>query len=41
MLCAVVKAELRYGARKSRRVGENVARLERFFAPLPSLPWRP
>jgi tRNA(fMet)-specific endonuclease VapC len=38
-LCAVVKAELLYGARKSRRVAENIAHLERFFAPLPSLPF--
>lgn len=38
-LCAVVKAELLYGARKSRRVGENIARLDRFFAPMPSLPF--
>jgi tRNA(fMet)-specific endonuclease VapC len=36
-LCAVVKAELLYGARKSRRVAENIRRLERFFAPMPSL----
>jgi tRNA(fMet)-specific endonuclease VapC len=38
-LCAVVKAELLYGARKSRRVAENIAHLERFFAPLSSLPF--
>jgi len=38
-LCAVVKAELLYGARKSRRVADNLARLERFFEPLASLPF--
>ncbi|WP_200345340.1 type II toxin-antitoxin system VapC family toxin [Halochromatium glycolicum] len=38
-LCAVVKAELLYGARKSRRVADNIRRLERFFAPMPSLPF--
>ena len=38
-LCSVVKAELLYGARNSGRVEENLARLERFFAPLHSLPF--
>jgi len=38
-LCAIVKAELLYGARKSRRVAENIAHLDRFFAPLSSLPF--
>ena len=33
-LCSVVKAELLFGARKSRRVAENLARLEAFFEPL-------
>lgn len=36
-LCSVVKAELHYGARVSRRVAQNLANLERFFAPLTSL----
>ena len=38
-LCSVVKAELLYGARNSTNVAANMARLERFFAPLPSLPF--
>jgi tRNA(fMet)-specific endonuclease VapC len=38
-LCSVVKAELLYGARHSRRVNENLGRLERFFAPFRSLPF--
>lgn len=38
-LCAVVKAELLYGARKSARVDENIRLLRRFFAPLASLPF--
>lgn len=36
-LCSVVKAELLLGARKSRRVAENLARLDAFFEPLVSL----
>lgn len=38
-LCAVVKAELIYGARKSARVEDNLRLLVRFFAPLVSLPF--
>lgn len=38
-LCAVVKAELLYGARKSARVEDNLRLLRRFFAPLVSLPF--
>lgn len=38
-LCSVVKAELHYGARKSRRVASTLAALERFFAPIPSAPF--
>jgi tRNA(fMet)-specific endonuclease VapC len=38
-LCAPVKAELWFGACKSRRVAENQARLHRFFVNLPSLPF--
>lgn len=38
-LCSVVKAELLYGARNSGRVEQNLARLERFFSPLQSLPF--
>jgi tRNA(fMet)-specific endonuclease VapC len=38
-LCAVVKAELLYGARKSARVEDNLRLLLRFFAPLVSLPF--
>jgi len=38
-VCSVVKAELLYGARRSRRVAENLANLERFFEPLASVPF--
>ncbi len=38
-LCAIVKAELVYGARKSSRVEDNLRLLRRFFAPLVSLPF--
>jgi len=38
-LCSVVKAELLYGARHSARVEANLTLLNRFFAPLPSLPF--
>jgi tRNA(fMet)-specific endonuclease VapC len=38
-LCSVVKAELLYGARKSRRVNENLARVTELFAALESLPF--
>lgn len=32
-LCAVVKAELLFGARRSQRVAENLALVQRFAAP--------
>lgn len=38
-LCSVVKAELYHGARRSSRVGENLALLGRFFDPFVSLPF--
>lgn len=38
-VCAVVKAELLYGARKSRWVAKTLGHLERFLAPLQSLPF--
>ncbi len=38
-LCSVVKAELLYGARKSRRVAENLEALRRLFEPFVSLPF--
>lgn len=38
-LCSVVKAELLYGARRSSRPDANRERLERFFAPLATLPF--
>lgn len=38
-LCSVVKAELFYGARKSTVVARTIANLQRFFAPLPSVPF--
>ncbi len=31
LLCSVVEAELYFGARNSRRVAENLHRVERFF----------
>jgi tRNA(fMet)-specific endonuclease VapC len=38
-LCAVVKAELLYGARRSDRVDRNLRLLRRFFEPIVSLPF--
>jgi tRNA(fMet)-specific endonuclease VapC len=38
-LCSVVKSELLYGARKSARATENLARLQRFFEPFESYPF--
>ena len=38
-LCSVVKAELLYGARKSRRVAATLDSLERFLEPIASLPF--
>lgn len=38
-LCAVVQAELLYGARKSARVEQNLLLLKSFFAPFTSLPF--
>jgi tRNA(fMet)-specific endonuclease VapC len=38
-LCAVVKAELLYGARHSARVDQNLRLLRRFFEPIASLPF--
>lgn len=38
-LCSVVKAELLYGARKSRHVVQTLERLDRFFKPFTSLPF--
>jgi tRNA(fMet)-specific endonuclease VapC len=38
-LCSVVKAELLYGARKSRRVAATLKSLERFFDPIASVPF--
>ena len=38
-LCAVVKAELWYGAGRSNNPAAAMARLERFFAPYESIPF--
>lgn len=38
-LCSVVKAELLYGARKSARVDDSLARVAEFFAAIESLPF--
>jgi tRNA(fMet)-specific endonuclease VapC len=39
VLCSVVKAELIYGAMKSARTAENLARIEAFAARFVSLPF--
>lgn len=39
LLCSVVKAELYYGAFKSRRIEHNMEKLEAFFCDVPSLPF--
>ncbi|TVQ38923.1 MAG: type II toxin-antitoxin system VapC family toxin [Wenzhouxiangella sp.] len=38
-LCSIVRAELLWGARNSRRVAENVERVRLFAEPLSSLPF--
>jgi len=38
-ICSIVKAELLYGAQRSRRVEENLHVLRVFFAPLADLPF--
>ena len=38
-LCSIVKAELLFGARHSKRVEANLQLLNHFFAPLSSLPF--
>lgn len=38
-LCSIVKAELVYGARRSRRTADNMRLLQRFFEPFHSLPF--
>ncbi len=38
-LCSIVKAELIFGARHSKRVEANLQLLNHFFAPLSSLPF--
>ncbi len=38
-LCAVVKAELIFGARKSAKPEQNLANVAAFFAPFASLPF--
>lgn len=37
-LCSVVKAELKYGALRSRDPADSLAQLERFYRHFPSLP---
>jgi tRNA(fMet)-specific endonuclease VapC len=39
LLCSVVKAELLFGARKSKRVDANLAQLAKFFAAMDSAPF--
>ncbi len=38
-LCSIVKSELLYGARRSRRQEQNLELLERFFQPFESFPF--
>lgn len=38
-LCSIVKAELLFGARKSKKTATNLQTLTAFFAPLQSLPF--
>lgn len=38
-LCSIVRAELLWGARNSRRVNENLERVQAFAEPLLSLPF--
>lgn len=38
-LCSIVKAELLFGARNSKKVEANLQLLKHFFAPLVSLPF--
>jgi tRNA(fMet)-specific endonuclease VapC len=38
-LCSIVKAELLYGALRSRKAAENLARLQDFFSQFTSLPF--
>lgn len=38
-ICSIVKAELLFGARHSKRIGTNLERLKLFFEPLSSLPF--
>lgn len=39
VLCSMVKAELLFGAHRSKRVDANLQKLQRFFSPLLSLPF--
>ena len=39
VVCSVVKAELRYGAERSKKPQEVISRLEEFLAPYRSLPF--
>lgn len=39
VLCAVVKAELIFGAHKSAKAADNLARLDAFFQPFVSIPF--
>jgi len=38
-LCAIVRAELLYGAERSAQTARNVAEVNQFVAPFPSLPF--
>ena len=39
VLCSVVRVELLFGARRSNRVAENLAKVHKFLAQFPSLPF--
>lgn len=39
VVCSIVKAEMKFGARNSQRVAENLRQLDAFFSPFESLPF--
>ena len=39
VLCSIIKAELRFGARQSQQVTKNLEKLDAFFAPFESVPF--
>lgn len=39
VVCSVVKAEMKFGARNSQQVAANLTKLDEFFSPFESLPF--